>query len=170
MDERSRLGDFEADTVVGRGRSGDLVTIAVRSTGLLLAELVPTLETDIVCPAVINQLLPFKDIVKTITFDNGREFSRHYVVATALDVECYFTRPYHSWEKGSVENANGLLRQYFKKDSSFAHLTQADVQRACDLINHRPRKRFGFHTPYEMFLLYLHKQFDQQFIPEVLRL
>lgn len=170
VDARSRLGDIEADTVVGRGRSGNLVTMAERMTGLLWAELVPTLETDIVCPAVIHQLLPFKDIVKTITFDNGREFSRHRAVASALDADCYFTRPYHSWEKGSIENANGLLRQYFKKGSSFANISQADVKRVCDIINHRPRKRFGFRTPYEMFSLYLHQQPSQQFTSKVLRL
>lgn len=170
VDERSRLGDIEADTVVGRSRSGNLVTMTERKTGFLWAELVPTLETDVVCPAVIHQLLPFKDIVKTITFDNGREFSRHSLVSAALEAECYFTRPYHSWEKGSIENANGLLRQYFKKGSSFADITQDDVQRACDLINNRPRKRFGFRTPYEMFLLYLHQQLGQQFTPIVLRL
>lgn len=170
VDERSRLGDIEADTVVGRGRSGNLVTMTERMTGLLWAELVPTLETGIVCPAVIHQLLPFKDIVKTITFDNGREFSRHHVVSSVLEADCFFTRPYHSWEKGSIENANGLLRQYFKKGSSFANISQADVKRVCDLINNRPRKRFGFRTPYEMFLLYLHQQSGQQFTPDVLRL
>ena len=170
VDERSRLGDIEADTVIGRGRSGNLVTMTERKTGFLWAELVPTLETDVVCPAVIHQLLPFKDIIKTITFDNGREFSRHSVVSAVLEADCYFTRPYHSWEKGSIENANGLLRQYFKKGSSFADITQDDVQHACDLINHRPRKRFGFRTPHEMFLLYLHQQLGQQFTPKVLRL
>lgn len=170
VEERSRLGDIEVDTVVGRGRSGNLVTMLERTTGFLWAELVPTLETGVVCPALIRQMLPFKGIIKTITFDNGREFSRHYVVASVLEADCFFTRPYHSWEKGSVENANGLLRQYFKKGSSFDCLTQDDVQRACDLINHRPRKRFGFRSPYEMFLLYLHQQLGQHFTPLVLRL
>lgn len=170
VEERSRLGDIEVDTVVGRGRSGNLVTVTDRMSGMLWAELVPTMETDVVCPAVIRLLLPFKDIVKTITFDNGREFSRHYVVASTLDADTFFTRPYHSWEKGSVENLNGLLRQYFRKGSSFAGLSQDDVQRACDLINHRPRKRFAFRSPYEMFLLYLHQQLSQQFRPQVLRL
>ena len=169
-DDRSRLGDFEADTVVGRGRSGYLVTMAERTSGLLWAELVPSLEADVVCSAVIRQLLPFKHIVRTITFDNGREFSRHLDVSSALDADCYFTRPYHSWEKGSVENANGLLRQYFKKGSSFDNISQDDVLHVCHLINHRPRKRFGFCTPYEIFLLFLHQQFSQQFTPEVLHL
>ena len=170
VEERSRLGDIEVDTVVGRGRSGNLVTMLERTTGFLWAELVPTLETAVVCHAVIQRLLPFKGIIKTFTFDNGREFSRHHVVASVLEADCFFTRPYHSWEKGSVENANGLLRQYFKKGSSFSGLTQDDVQRACDLINHRPRKRFGFRSPYEMFLLYLHQQLGQHFTPLVLRL
>ncbi len=82
----------------------------------------------------------------------------------------YFTRPYHSWEKGSVKNANGLLRQYFRKCSSFVPLSQVDVQRACDLINNRPRKRFGFLSPYEMFCMYFHWQLSQPITPLVLRL
>ncbi len=170
VDLRSRLGDFESDTVLGRGRSGNIVTMLERASGLLLGELVPTLESGVVCPAVTHQLRPYKHILKTITFDNGREFSRHADIARELGTDNYFTKPYHSWEKGSVENANGLLRQYFKKGSSFARLTQADVQHACDLINNRPRKRFGFRTPIEMFSLLLHQQSSQPIMPDVLRL
>ena len=170
VEERNRLGDIEIDTVVGRGRSGVIVSMVDRASGFLWAELVPTLETGVVCPAVTRMLLPFKGILKTLTFDNGREFSRHPDIAAALGTDNYFTRPYHSWEKGSVENANGLLRQYFKKGSSFEHLSRLDVQRACNLINNRPRKRFGFLSPYEIFCLYLHKQFNQPITPLVLRL
>ena len=170
VEERSRLGDIEVDTVVGRGRSGIIVTMVDRASGFLWAELVPTLEAAVVCPAVTRRLLPFRGILKTLTFDNGREFSRHSDIAAALGTDNYFTRPYHSWEKGSVENANGLLRQYFRKGSSFGHLSQADVQRACDLINNRPRKRFGFLSPHEIFCIYLHRQFSQQITPLVLRL
>ena len=128
-----------------------------RASGMLWAEFVPSLETGAVCHAVIRQLLPHKHILKTITFDNGREFSRHTDIARKLGTYNYFTRPYHSWEKGSVENANGLLRQYLKKGSSFDSLSQEFVQHICDLINNRPRKRFGFYSPIEIFCLYLHK-------------
>lgn len=170
VDSRSRLGDIEVDTIAGRGHSGNIVTMIDRASGMLWAELVPTLEASVVCSAVARRLLPFKHILKTITFDNGREFSRHADIAGKLGTANYFTKPYHSWEKGSVENANGLLRQYFKKGSSFGHVSQADVQRACDLINNRPRKRFGFLSPYEVFCLYLHRQFSQLITPLVLRL
>lgn len=170
VDLRSRLGDIEADTVVGRGRSGNIVTMLDRASGMLWAELVPSLESCVVCPAVTRQLLPYRPILKTVTFDNGREFSLHSNIASSLGTDNYFTKPYHSWEKGSIENANGLLRQYFKKGSSFNNLSQADVQLACNLINNRPRKRFGFRTPIEIFFLYLHQQFSQPIIPEVLRL
>ena len=170
VEERNRLGDIEIDTVVGRGRSGDLVTMTDRASGLLWACLVPTLETSVVCPAIVQVLLPYKDLLKTLTFDNGREFSRHYIVSSVLESDSFFTRPYHSWEKGSIENANGLLRQYFRKGSSFEHLSQDDVRRACDLINNRPRKRFGFLSPREVFYLYLHQQTSQHFTSKVLRL
>lgn len=170
VDERSRLGDIEVDTVVGRGRSGNIVTMVDRASGMLWAELVPTLEAGVVCPAVSRMLLPYRHILKTITFDNGREFSRHADIANALGTDNYFTKPYHSWEKGSVENANGLLRQYFKKGSSFHGVSKDDVQRAYDLINHRPRKRFGFRSPIEVFFLYLHQQNNHHLTPEVLRL
>lgn len=170
VDLRLRLGDFEADSVVGRGRSGNIVTMVDRTSGLFLAELVPSLEATVVCSAVTRQLSPYKNILKTITFDNGREFSRHSDIAIDLGSDNYFSKPYLSWEKGSVENANGLLRQYFWKGTSFDGLSQADVQRACDLINNRPRKRFGFRTPIEIFSLYLHHQFTQPIMPYVLRL
>ena len=163
VNERSRPGDIEVDTVVGSGRSGAIVTF-------LWAELVPSLETCAVCSAVVRQLAPFKEILKTITFDNGREFSRHSEIADALGTDTFFTKPYHSWEKGSVENANGLLRQYFRKGSSFLKLSQDDIQRACRLINLRPRKRFGFRSPFEIFSVHLHHHFSQSFTPEVLRL
>ncbi len=170
VNERSRLGDIEVDTIVGSGRSGAIVTMLDRASGFLWAELVPTLETCVVFPAVTRQLTPFKGILKTITFDNGREFSRHSEIADALGTDNFFTKPYHSWEKGSVGNANGLLRQYFKKGSSFFNLTQDDIQRICRIINLRPRKRFGYRSPFEIFFIYLHHQFSQLFTPEVLRL
>ena len=118
----------------------------------LWTELVPTIETDIVCPTIIHQLLPFKDIIKTITFDNGRKFSRHPTVYAALATDCYFTHPYHSMGKDSVENTNGILRQYFKKVYSFVNLSQDNVRRVCNLINHCPRKKFGSRTSFGMAL------------------
>ena len=170
VEERNRLGDIEIDTVFGRGRSGNIVTMVDRTSGFFWASLVPSLEASVVCDAIVRELLPYKNILKTLTFDNGREFSRHYLVSSILDSDSFFTRPYHSWEKGSIENSNGLLRQYFKKGSSFEGLTQDAVKRVCLLLNNRPRKRFGFLTPFEIFCLYLHQQSIQYFTPNVLRL
>lgn len=170
VDLRQRIGDIEVDTVVGRGRSGSIVTMIDRTSGFLWASLVPSLETYEVCAAVIRTLQPLRGILKTITFDNGREFYRHADVSAALCTDNFFTKPYHSWEKGSIENANGLLRQYFKKGSSFEHLSQDDILHACYLLNNRPRKRFGFLSPVEIFSLYLHQQFNQSITPNVLHL
>ena len=92
--------------------------------------------------------------MQTITSDNGKEFSQHQIIAKELDVGYYFARPYHSWERGANENLNGLIRQYFPKGMSFENITKEQVQVAEDKLNNRPRKRFGFKTPNQV---YLHK-------------
>jgi IS30 family transposase len=88
---------------------------------------------------------------KTITFDNGTEFHGYKKLEEAFPVICYFARPYHSWERGTNENTNGLIRQYLPKRSSMEHVTQEDCDRIAHKINTRPRKRLGFRTPYELY-------------------
>jgi IS30 family transposase len=88
---------------------------------------------------------------KTMTFDNGKEFSGHAIIAKALGVKCFFATPYHSWERGLNEHTNGLLRQFFPKGTNFKITKPVELQRAVSLINHRPRKSFDYRTPYEVF-------------------
>ena len=92
-----------------------------------------------------------KQFVKTVTFDNGKEFTLHQSIAEELDCKTYFAKPYHSWERGQNENANGLLRQYFPKTMELVNVTMEQVVVAVDKLNNRPRKCLDFKTPYEAF-------------------
>lgn len=100
---------------------------------------------------IIELLKPFKSVVQTITFDNGKEFARHERVANALNCNTYFAKPYSSWQRGQNENANGLLRQYFPKSMELVNITKQKIFNAIDRLNNRPKKCLGFKTPYEVF-------------------
>jgi IS30 family transposase len=148
---RERLGDWEGDTVIGRGHSGVLVTLVERKSRFTLARCLPKREAEPVSAAIIEMLRAHKTHCLTITFDNGKEFAQHQFIASCLAADVYFARPYHSWERGTNENTNGLLRQYFPKKMSFADLSQTDVDDATYRLNHRPRKCLQYRTPHEVF-------------------
>ena len=151
VDARVRLGDFEADLIVGKGRRGCFLTVVERRTGLLLAAPLKRKTARETARALIRLLRPHKDVVKTITFDNGREFSWHRKVARTLDCETYFARPYHSWEKGGIENANGLIRDYFPKAEPLDRVSKRSLDAVVEALNHRPRKRLGWDSPSQAF-------------------
>ena len=96
-------------------------------------------------------MLPVKDKVLTITSDNGIEFTRHQTIANALDADFFFADPYSSWQRGTNENTNGLVRQYFPKKTDFTNLSDSDIQKVADRLNNRPRKALAFRTPNEVF-------------------
>jgi len=148
---RERLGDWEADTVIGKNHKGAIVTLDERVSKLRLALPLKGKFAEDTKEAIIELLKPLKDVVKTITFDNGREFTKHRSIANALDCDTYFAKPYHSWERGQNENANGLLRQYFPKKMELNNITKHAVIDAIDRLNNRPRKCLDFKTPYEAF-------------------
>ena len=152
VEQRERIGDWEIDTVIGKDHKESLVTIVERKTNFTVIKHLKTKEAQEVTEATIKMLEPFKDKVKTITADNGREFAYHEKIATALSALFFFARPYHSWERGTNENTNGLIRQYFKKGTSFESITEEDVKEVQDKLNSRPRKKLGFKTPNEAFL------------------
>lgn len=104
-------------------------------------------------------LYEFKPILKTITSDNGNEFSQHQAIAKELCIDYYFARPCHSWERGANENLNGLIRQYFPKGSSFEYITKEQVQVVENKLNDRPIKISGYKTPNQV---YLHKLTNQE--------
>lgn len=151
VEEKQRVGDLEMDLVVGRGHSGVLLTINDRATGMLKMAILGSKEAAMVQARAVELLADWKPCLHTITTDNGKEFAYHQKVADQLDVECYFAKPYHSWERGANENLNGLVRQYFPKGSSFEQVTQQQVNEVTEKLNQRPRKRFGYQSPNEVF-------------------
>lgn len=150
VDGRTRLGDWEGDTIIGRGRRGALVSLVERKSGFtLIGRLARTTATE-TRQAMTDLLEPLKNHVHTITCDNGKEFADHGDIAKSLGADIYFAHPYASWERGSNENTNGLIRQYFPKKHDFATITDEDVAQAMRRLNHRPRKRLRFKTPFEV--------------------
>ena len=151
INNRQRVGDWEGDTVIGAKHKGAIVTLDERVSKLRLAlPMVGKLALD-TKEAIIELLEPIKPFVKSITFDNGKEFAKHKDIANSLECDTYFAKPYHSWERGQNENANGLLRQYFPKGMSFVDIARKDVIEAVHKLNSRPRKCLNYATPYEGF-------------------
>ena len=151
-----RFGDFEMDTIVGNNNQGAILTIVERSTNMLfMKKLKHGKDADELAQTAIILLAPYKGLVKTITTDNGTEFCNHKAIARALDTTVYFTDPYSSWQKGVIENANGLIRQYIPKSSPIRHLKDKDIDEITAKINTRPRKKLNFSTPIEEFFNYL---------------
>ncbi len=148
---RERVGDLEGDTIIGKNHKGAIVTLDCRKTKLRFALPVKNKTAQAVSEAIALLLQPIKNIVKTITFDNGKEFSHHEKIADSLECDVFFAKPYHSWERGQNENANGLLRQYFPKSMELIDVSVASVLDAVDSLNSRPRKCLGFKTPSQVF-------------------
>lgn len=150
VDDKSRIGDWEIDTVIGKGHSGALVTIVERVTKFTVSAQVNSKSAADVTKATISLLKPFKDVVHTITADNGKEFAYHEQISKALSTDVYFAHPYSSWERGLNENTNGLLRQYFPKSTDLKKVEQIAVRRALKRLNNRPRKDLDFKTPAQL--------------------
>ena len=152
VDKKMRIGDWEGDTIVGKDRKPAILTHVERKSGLVLAD---KLERGTAEMAKQKTIKRFKRISRdkrhTITYDNGTVFSEYEMTEKAIKTTIYFCNAYHSWERGTNENANGLLRQFFPKKSLFAIITQRDIQKAVRLLNNRPRKRLNYSTPYEVF-------------------
>ena len=151
VESRQRIGDWEGDTVIGKGHQGVLVTLVERKSRFTLARALPCRKADVVQEAIIELLRPHKQHCLTITFDNGKEFAEHEFIGQCLDASVYFARPYHSWERGTNENTNGLLRQFFPKQMSLLGVSDIEVNEALYRLNHRPRKCLGYRTPHEVF-------------------
>ena len=151
VDELARAGDFEVDTVVGKNHQGVIVTITERLTGIHLARALPRRTKELVAAAIKETLMPIRHLVHTITADNGKEFADHQDIANALQCDFYFAHPYSSWERGRNENSNGRLRRYFPKGTSFANITQQQVDYAVERMLDTPRKMLGFRTSREAF-------------------
>jgi IS30 family transposase len=150
VDEKSRVGDWEIDLVIGKGHSGAIVTIVERSLSFTVSKRIFNKKADTVTKATIELLKPYKDVVHTITADNGKEFAYHEKMTEALEAPVYFADPYCSWQRGLNENTNGLLRQYWPKDTDFKKVSPSEVKAVILELNNRPRKKLGFKTPSDL--------------------
>ena len=151
VEERSRLGDWEADTVIGKKSPYALVTLVERKSRFTLVKKISRRTSEATTNAVIQMLKPFRLKTLTITCDNGKEFAGHKEIAKELGAHVYFANPYASWERGTNENTNGLLRQYFPKGSDFSKITDEKVQYVEKKLNCRPRKCLSAMTPEMVF-------------------
>ena len=140
--------------MIGSGpQGGALMTLVERKSQYTLVAPVATKSAPDVTRAILERAKTLdRSLFKTLTFDNGKEFSYHEKLATALGVSVYFARAYHSWERGLNENTNGLLRQYFPKKTSLRNLSAQRFQEVQNLLNHRPRKTLGYLTPHEVLI------------------
>ncbi|AVH49699.1 MULTISPECIES: IS30 family transposase [Acinetobacter] len=147
VEQRTRFGDLEIDTIVGKHHQQSLVSIVDRKTGYLWLKKCQTRKAEEICQTTISLLKPIKDQLKTITADNGKDFSLHEYAAQALEIDWYFADPYSAWQRGTNENTNGLIRQYIKKGSDLNLYTDAYIAEITQRLNHRPRKILGFKSP-----------------------
>ena len=152
---RIKVGHWEGDLVVGACATGYLVTVVERVTRYTLVGWSRTKEADEVTAVIIRLLRSVGVACTGITFDNGKEFARHVEIASALKADVFFARPYHSWERGTNENTNGLIRRLYPKSESFAAINAVDLQRIDTFLNDRPRKCLGWQTPREVMKAFL---------------
>jgi len=151
VETRSVVGHWEGDTVIGRDRHHCIVTLVERRSGLVIIKKISSRTAVEVTAAVIQAIKEHPGMFKTITFDNGTEFHDYKTIEEATGVICYFATPYHSWERGSNENCNGLIRQYLPKMSCMCAIDQRKCNWIAKHLNTRPRKRHGYRTPQEVF-------------------
>lgn len=151
IEDRKQIGHWECDTVIGANHKQAIVTVVERKSGYAVIAKVSNKTADLVGAAIITMLKPFEAKVKTLTYDNGKEFCGHAKIDEALGSTGYFARPFASWERGSNENFNGLLRQYVPKKRLMENITDEEIKMIENRLNNRPRKRLGFKTPAEVF-------------------
>ena len=151
VDRRGRIGDWEGDTIMGKGRKSALLTLVERKTLYTVMARLTGKRADLLAEAAVASMKALSAKVKTITFDNGLEFAEHETIANGLGADIYFAHPYASWERGINENTNGLIRQYFPKGTDFSDVTDDQVKAVMDKLNNRPRKTRGCRSPNELF-------------------
>lgn len=153
VDKKIRLGDWEADTIIGAQHKGAILSLVDRKSKFtLLVNLASKTAEEVLRGIKIAFNKIPRKIIKTITFDNGKEFSWHEKIADILKAKCYFATPYHSWERGLNEHTNGLVRQYYPKGTDFSNLNDEETQWIEDKLNNRPRKVLNFRTPREVLM------------------
>ncbi len=150
---KNRLGDWEGDTIVGKQNQGYIATFVDRKSSYLAASLMLD-KTAFSLNHAASEAFGYiqnKDI-KTITVDNGTEFAEFKNIEQLFETNVYFADPYCSWQRGLNENTNGLLRQFFQKKTNLKEVSQEELEKVIYLLNHRPRKKLNYLTPYEVFI------------------
>ena len=151
VERKTRIGDWEVDTVIGKNHQQALVTLTERKSMYTLIAHVKRRTAAAVRTAIVHLLYPLRHRTHTITSDNGKEFAEHETIAHQLATKFYFAHPYASWERGLNENTNGLIRQYFPKKMDFSNITKDLLNQVTKKLNNRPRKTLGSKTPHEVF-------------------
>ena len=151
IEERRQIGHWEGDTLIGKSHKHAIVSLVERKSGYAVLAKVEKKTADLVSTAIIKRLMPISERVQTLTFDNGKEFANHASIDKALGSTTYFADPYSSWQRGSNENLNGLIRQYIPKSRPLSTVTDNELEKIERLLNTRPRKRLGYKTPIEIF-------------------
>ena len=151
VERRSRIGDWEIDTMHASRGKAVVVTMTERRSRLHLLAWSPDRTAENVMRAIVGRLGRFRHLVHTLTADNGKEFAAHQTIATALQADVYFADPYSAWQRGSNENANGLARQYLSRSMDFSTITNELLRWVENRLNTRPRKTLGFRTPLDIF-------------------
>jgi IS30 family transposase len=151
VEEKTRIGDWEVDLMMGGHGGGGLLTLVERKSRFTRIEPVASKQADHVAEVLMDALDALKEQVHTLTMDNGNEFAQHEKMSKTLQADVYFAHPYCAWERGLNENTNGLLRQYFPKGTNFKALSDAKIRQAEKRLNDRPRKGLGFQTPNQIF-------------------
>lgn len=156
VDQKNRFGDWEMDTIIGAHQQGAILTLTERKTNFIIMEKLKLGKNSTgLKHQIINLLLPYKDYIHTITTDNGAEFAEHIAIAKQLETTIYFAHPYCSWEKGSIENANKLIRQYVKKESNLNDYSKEQLTQFQHKINERPREKLNFDSPKNIFYKFI---------------
>ena len=149
MESRSRFGHWEGDSLVSRKSLAALNSLVERKSRLLLLTRLDRKTAELTKDAVLQRLqwLP-KKARRTLTLDNGSENAQHEAITEAIGIKCYFADPYASWQRGTNESVNGLIRRYFPKGTDFSKISDEQVAKVESLINNRPRKCLGGHVKY----------------------
>jgi IS30 family transposase len=151
INRRRRYGDWEGDTIVGKSRHSALVTLVERKSGYVRIGRVDSMKSDRTMRVAKRRMKDLPSALRrSMTFDNGKEFAEHRRLTRELGLDVYFADPYASWQRGTNENMNGLLRQFFPKGTDFTQISHRTVACVEQLINERPRKRLGYRTPAEI--------------------
>ena len=151
VENRERLGDWEVDTIIGARKQGAIVTLVDRKSRFTLLKHIAHRTAAATEVAILELLRPYQVDTHTITCDNGKEFANHQQIAQTLQVDVFFAHPYSSWERGTNENTNGLIRQYFPKGLDFSSITDDQISFVKERLNDRPRKCLDFQAPAMVF-------------------